>query len=158
VRAGIGFDAHAFADDRPLVLGGVEIPYHRGLTGHSDADVLAHAICDAVLGAAGLGDIGTHFPSDDARWANEPSTTFLSRVASLAADAGFTIAGIDATAICEEPAIAPHRGAMCEALAAALGVSVSVVSVKATTTDGLGVVGRGEGAAAIAIAVLEPTG
>jgi len=158
MRAGIGFDAHAFADDRPLVLGGVEVPYHRGLVGHSDADVLAHAICDAVLGAAGLGDVGTHFPSSDARWANEPSATFLSRVAALAADAGFSIANVDATVICEEPALAPHRDAMCEALATALRVPVSVVSVKATTTDRLGVVGRGEGAAAIAIAVLEPTG
>jgi len=156
VRSGIGFDAHGFVPGRPLVLGGVEIPSERGLAGHSDADVLSHAIADAILGAAALGDIGEHFPSGDPRWAGAPSTEFLRRVAGMVARADLRVNSVDATVILEAPALAPHRDAMRERIAEALGIGTDRVSVKATTTDGLGVIGRGEGAAALAVAVLVP--
>jgi 2-C-methyl-D-erythritol 4-phosphate cytidylyltransferase/2-C-methyl-D-erythritol 2,4-cyclodiphosphate synthase len=155
VRAGIGFDAHRFAPGRKLVLGGVEIPFDRGLDGHSDADVLAHAICDAVLGAAGLGDIGSRFPSADPRWEGASSLRFLERAAGLIAGGGGTIQNVDATLICEAPPVLPHAEDMASRIARALRIAPARVSVKATSTDGLGFTGRGEGIAAMAVALVE---
>jgi 2-C-methyl-D-erythritol 2,4-cyclodiphosphate synthase len=149
-RTGIGFDVHALEEGRPLMIGCVEVPYDRGLGGHSDGDVLAHAICDALLGAAGLGDIGDRFPAEP-RWANAAGATLL---ADVARDAG-RISWIDATVVCAAPRLAPFRAAMREAIAAALGVDPGIVSVKATTPDGLGFAGRGEGIAAMAVATLD---
>ena len=156
MRTGIGFDVHGFADDRPLVLGGVTIPGARGLLGHSDADVLCHAIADAILGAAALGDLGQHFPSSDQRWKDAVSTDLLARAAGLAAEAGFVVTSIDATIVIEQPPLSPYRDEMRKSIAACVGLDVGAVSVKATTTDGLGLIGRGEGAAALAVAVVEP--
>ncbi len=150
-RTGIGFDVHAFESGRPLMIGCVEIPHDRGLGGHSDGDVLAHAICDALLGAAGLGDIGERFPAEP-RWANAPGAELLADVARATAG----ISWIDATVLCEAPRLAQHRDAMRKAIAGALGVDPSIVSVKATTTDGLGFTGRGEGIAAMAVATIAP--
>jgi 2-C-methyl-D-erythritol 4-phosphate cytidylyltransferase / 2-C-methyl-D-erythritol 2,4-cyclodiphosphate synthase len=155
-RTGIGFDAHAFGGDGPLVLGGVEIGGAPGLAGHSDADVLLHALVDAVLGAAALGDLGEHFPSTDPRWAGADSATFARAAAAKVGEAGWEIGSLDATLILQAPAVAPYRAAMISAIAAAFGVSPQRVSVKASTTDGLGATGRGEGAAAFAIATLYP--
>jgi 2-C-methyl-D-erythritol 2,4-cyclodiphosphate synthase len=154
VRAGIGFDVHGFADGRPLVLGGVTIPAARGLDGHSDADIVCHAVADAVLGAAALGDLGTHFPSGDSRWKDAQSTELLRSVVAMAADAGFRVVSVDVTIVIEQPALAPYRDEMRKQIAQCCGVDVSDVSIKATTTDGLGLVGRGEGAAALAVATL----
>ena len=154
MRAGIGFDAHRFVDGRPFILGGVAIEHSRGLAGHSDADVLAHAIVDAILGAAGRGDIGMHFDAADERWRNASSEHFLRFAAAEASAARLTIANIDATVICEAPALSPYRDAMRESLAATLVVPSERVSVKATTTDGMGFTGRGEGIAALAVALL----
>jgi len=155
VRAGIGFDVHAFADGRPLVLGGIEIPDARGLDGHSDADIVCHAVADAVLGAAALGDLGAHFPSNDPRWKDARSTELLRSVVGMASDAGLRVVSIDVTIVIEQPALAPYRDEMRKHVAACCGVDVSDVSIKATTTDGLGLVGRGEGAAALAVATLD---
>ncbi len=154
MRTGIGFDVHPFADDRPLVLGGVPIDHPRGLAGHSDADVVLHAIADAVLGAAVLGDIGTHFPSDDPRWKDADSRALLAEVARLASGAGWRVENVDATVLAETPRIAPHVTAMRAAIADALGVGEECVSVKATTAERLGSVGREEGIAALAVATL----
>lgn len=156
VRTGIGFDVHAFAVGRPLVLGGVVIPSDRGLAGHSDADVLSHAIADALLGAAALGDVGEYFPSGDLSWKGAMSTDFLRRVTGMVERAGFVIAFVDATVVLEAPPLSPYRNEIRTAIAVALDVDPSRVSVKATTTDGLGLVGRGEGAAAFAVATIEP--
>jgi 2-C-methyl-D-erythritol 2,4-cyclodiphosphate synthase len=150
VRTGIGIDSHAFAPGRRLVLGGVEIPHEEGLAGHSDADVLAHAIADAVLGAAGLGDIGQHFPDTDERWRDADSMDLLRHVAGLVAEEGLLIGHVDATVMLERPKLAPHR----EAIQASLAAVVGSVNVKATTGEGMGFVGRGEGAAALAVATL----
>ena len=147
-RTGIGIDSHAFAEGRRLVLGGVEIPHDRGLQGHSDADVLAHAITDALLGAAGLGDIGQHFPDTDERWRDADSMDLLRVVAARVGK----IEHVDATVMMERPKLAPHRDAIRASLQDALGCSVNV---KATTGEGMGFVGRGEGAAAMAIATLD---
>jgi len=155
VRAGIGFDVHGFADGRALVLGGVAIPGARGLLGHSDADVLCHAIADAILGAAALGDLGQHFPSSEERWKDAASTELLARAAEIASDAGFAVISVDATILLEQPALAPYRDGMRKSVAACLGLDVGAVSIKATTTDGLGLIGRGEGAAALAVATVE---
>ena len=155
MRAGIGFDVHAFADDRPLVLGGVTIPGARGLDGHSDADIVCHAVADAILGAAALGDLGTHFPSSDEQWRGAASTELLSRAVAMAADAGLSVTSVDVTIVIEQPALAPYRDEMRKHVAACCGMDVSDVSIKATTTDGLGLVGRGEGAAALAVATLD---
>jgi len=155
VRAGIGFDVHGFADGRALVLGGVAIPGARGLLGHSDADVLCHAIADAILGAAALGDLGQHFPSSEERWKDAASTELLARAAEIASDAGFAVISVDATILLEQPALAPYRDEMRKSVAACLGLDVGAVSIKATTTDGLGLIGRGEGAAALAVATVE---
>jgi 2-C-methyl-D-erythritol 2,4-cyclodiphosphate synthase len=151
VRTGIGFDTHALAPGRRLVLGGVEIPAERGLAGHSDADVLTHAIIDALLGAAGLGDIGQHFPDTDPAFAGADSLSLLAAVLARVAEAGWTVAHVDATVIAEAPRLGPHREAIHAALAAALGS----VNVKATTAERMGFVGRGEGIAALAVATLE---
>lgn len=153
-RTGIGFDAHAFEGDGPLILGGIEIPGAQGLAGHSDADVLLHAIVDAVLGAAALGDIGMHFPSNDERWAGADSADFAREAARLIAEQGWEIISVDATLILQAPAISQYRSAMRAAVGKALGVPPERVNVKATTTDGLGATGRGEGAAAFAVATL----
>jgi len=149
-RVGIGYDSHRLVEGRPLILGGVEVPYARGLDGHSDADVLTHAITDALLGAAGAGDIGTHFPPTDERWRDADSVGLLGAVLGKI---GGRVVNVDATVICEEPRIGPHRQAIEKRLGAALGAPVSV---KASTNEGLGAIGRGEGIAAIAVALYEP--
>ena len=158
-RTGIGFDAHAFSEPgsegRPLVLGGVTIPGHPGLAGHSDADVLSHAIADALLGAAGLGDLGSRFPADD-RWKDASSLAILQATARLVGAAGFRVVHVDASVVAEKPRLAPQRDAMRKNVAFALGVDAENVSVKATTTDGLGFTGRGDGIAALAVATIEP--
>lgn len=153
MRVGYGFDVHAFDETRPLVLGGVTIPGAPGLAGHSDADVLSHAIADALLGAAGLGDLGSRFPGND-RWRDASSLDILRATAELLATAGVHIVNIDATVIAERPRLAPHRDAMAAGVAGALRVDAAAVSVKATTTDGLGFTGRGEGIAAAAVALV----
>ena len=155
VRIGNGFDVHALAAGRPLVLGGVRVPHDRGLAGHSDADVLLHAIADAVLGALALGDLGAHFPDTDGRWKDADSRVLLRHVAGLAATRGFRIGNIDATVIAQAPRLAPHVPAMRANIAADLACGVDAVSVKATTTEHLGFAGRGEGIAALATVLVE---
>jgi 2-C-methyl-D-erythritol 2,4-cyclodiphosphate synthase len=150
VRTGIGIDSHRFVPDRRLVLGGVEIPFELGLAGYSDADVLAHAIADALLGAAGLGDIGQHFPDTDPAFEGADSMDLLSTVVERVRAHGFSLLHVDATVMLERPRLAPHRDAIQASLEAVLGS----VNVKATTGEGMGFVGRGEGAAALAIATL----
>jgi 2-C-methyl-D-erythritol 2,4-cyclodiphosphate synthase len=154
-RIGIGVDAHAFSDGAALVVGGVGIPGEAGLAGHSDGDVVAHALVDAVLGAAGLGDIGTFFPSDEAEWEGASSLLFLERAMAAVREAGFELVNADCVLVGERPRIAPLRAEMERRLAAALGTEPGRVSVRATTTDGLGFTGRGEGLAAQAVALLE---
>jgi 2-C-methyl-D-erythritol 2,4-cyclodiphosphate synthase len=154
-RAGIGYDIHAKAEGRPLVLGGVTIESPWGLAGHSDADVLAHAIGDALLGAIGLGDIGQHFPPGDPAWKNVSSMELLRLIHSQLNARGARIVNVDATVVAEAPRIAPLRGAMCDAIAGALWIDASQVSVKATTNETLGALGRGEGVAAWAVAMVE---
>jgi 2-C-methyl-D-erythritol 2,4-cyclodiphosphate synthase len=154
-RAGIGYDIHRLAADRRLTLGGVAIEHPAGLVGHSDGDVLLHALMDALLGAANLGDLGAHFPSDDPAYAGASSLGLLRRVGEKIRGTGFTVASLDATVIAQAPRLAPHVGAMRVAIAGALGIEADRVSVKATTNDGLGTVGAGEAIAALAIALLE---
>jgi 2-C-methyl-D-erythritol 2,4-cyclodiphosphate synthase len=154
-RSGIGYDSHRLAAGRRLVLGGVEIASDVGLDGHSDADVLTHAVIDALLGAAGLGDIGQHFPDTDAQFAGADSIGLLREVTGRVVAAGFRIGNVDATVVIERPKLAPHRPAMVACLAGALGVGEGAVNVKATTGELIGFVGRGEGAAALAIATIE---
>jgi 2-C-methyl-D-erythritol 4-phosphate cytidylyltransferase / 2-C-methyl-D-erythritol 2,4-cyclodiphosphate synthase len=151
-RTGLGFDVHAFAPDRPLVLCGVPIPHELGLAGHSDADVALHAVTDALLGAVGAGDIGSHFPPDDPRWRDADSARFLRHAAALLAERGGRVENVDLVIVCERPKIGPHRAAMTARLAEVLGVGVDQVSVKATTSERLGFTGRGEGIAAQAVA------
>lgn len=155
LRVGIGVDAHAFEAGIPMLLGGVEIEFDRGLAGHSDGDVIAHALIDALLGAAGLGDIGGLFPSDDPQWEGASSLDLLRRAYADVREAGFALVNADCMLIGEEPKIASHREEMRAALAEALDVEVAQVNVRATTTDGLGFTGRGEGLAAQAVALLE---
>jgi 2-C-methyl-D-erythritol 2,4-cyclodiphosphate synthase len=155
MRVGIGVDAHGFSQDARLVVGGVEFPGEPGLAGHSDGDVVAHALVDAVLGAAGLGDIGSFFPSDEAAWEGASSLLFLERAIGAVREAGFELLNADCVLIGERPRIANVRGEMEARLAAALGVERGSVTVRATTTDGLGFTGRGEGLAAQAVALLE---
>jgi len=157
MRVGIGEDLHRVDDARTLVLGGVIIEEGPGLSGHSDADVLLHAITDAVLGAAALGDIGHHFPPGDARFRNADSMELLRHAVKLIAAARYRIVNVDATVVAEAPKLAPHVAAMRAALAEALGIDAGAVSVKATTSDGLGATGRGEGIAALAVALLDST-
>jgi 2-C-methyl-D-erythritol 2,4-cyclodiphosphate synthase len=154
VRIGVGVDAHALAAGVPLVLGGMELASSRGLVGHSDGDVIAHALIDALLGAAGRGDIGTLFPDDDERWRGASSLDLLARAYADVRAAGNELVNADCVLVGEEPRISPHRDEMRSRLAAALGVGAERVSVRATTTDGLGFAGRGEGLAAIAVALL----
>ncbi len=153
-RTGMGFDVHRLEDGRPLWLGGVQIPHHQGLAGHSDADVALHAIVDALLGAIGAGDIGSHFPPTDPQWKGADSARFITHAADLIAQAGGIIDHVDLTIICEAPKIGPHREAMRERIAALLAVDPSRISVKATTTERLGFTGRGEGIAAQAVATV----
>ena len=154
-RSGIGYDIHRLAADRRLVLGGVAIEHPKGLVGHSDGDVLLHALMDALLGAANLGGLGRHFPSDDPAYAGARSVELLRRVGGLVRERGFSVGSLDATVIAQAPRLAPHVQAMRETIATALGVQVDRVSVKATTSDGLGVIGVEEAIAALAIANLE---
>ncbi|MBU2755807.1 2-C-methyl-D-erythritol 2,4-cyclodiphosphate synthase [Acidithiobacillus sp. CV18-2] len=154
IRVGQGFDVHALVADRPLILGGVRVPYELGLAGHSDADVLIHAICDALLGAASLGDIGKHFPDTDPRFAGADSRLLLRHCASLLQQEGYRIVNVDSTLICQRPKLAPHIPQMREHLASDLQIPLPAVSVKATTTEQLGFAGRGEGIAAQAICLI----
>jgi 2-C-methyl-D-erythritol 2,4-cyclodiphosphate synthase len=154
IRTGIGYDCHPFASGRALVLGGVQLAHEKGLAGHSDADVLTHAVIDALLGAAALGDIGQHFPDTDERYRDADSLELLRATVALLSDRGLAVGNVDATVMIERPAIAPHRSLMCNRLAEALGVSAEQVNVKATRGEGMGFVGRGEGAAAIAVATV----
>jgi 2-C-methyl-D-erythritol 2,4-cyclodiphosphate synthase len=156
MRIGQGSDVHALVEGRKLIIGGVTIPFGKGLAGHSDADVLVHAVCDALLGAAALGDIGRHFPDTNPRYRNADSRAFLREVAAKVRDAGFAIANVDATVHAEAPKLAPHIGAMIANLAADLGLPPGRINVKAKTAERLGAIGRGEGIAAEAIALLEP--
>ena len=154
VTTGIGWDSHRLVEGRRLVLGGVEIPFEKGLAGHSDADVLAHAITDALLGAAALGDIGQHFPDTDEQWAGADSMALLRGVVGLVAERGLRVTHVDSTVVMELPKVGPHRDAIRAALADALGVTFDQVNVKASTGEGMGFVGRGEGVAAMAVATL----
>jgi 2-C-methyl-D-erythritol 4-phosphate cytidylyltransferase/2-C-methyl-D-erythritol 2,4-cyclodiphosphate synthase len=151
-RTGMGFDVHAFSGEGPIMLGGVEIPHHRGLAGHSDADVVLHAITDALLGAAGLGDIGEHFPPSEPQWKGANSSLFLKHAVDLLSSKGAIIDHLDCTVIAEQPKVGPHRAAMRERIAAIAGLRLDQVSIKATTTEGLGFAGRREGIAAQAVA------
>ena len=155
IRVGHGFDVHAFAENRKLIVGGVEIPHELGLAGHSDADVLLHAICDALLGAAGLGDIGRHFPDTDMAFAGIDSRILLRRVAEQLQERGWRVGNVDATIIAQAPKMAPHIARMAAHIADDLGVAIGQVNVKATTTEKLGFTGRGEGIAAEAVCLIE---
>jgi 2-C-methyl-D-erythritol 2,4-cyclodiphosphate synthase len=157
MRIGIGYDIHPFEAARPLVLGGVRIEGEAGLAGHSDADVLTHALIDALLGAAALGDIGAHFPSDDERYHDAGSLDLLREALRLVMQAGYRLVNVDATVVCERPRLAPQIERMRSSLAGTLGIEASAVSVKATTSDELGALGRGEGIAALAVALLDST-
>lgn len=154
IRVGHGFDVHAFAENRRLIIGGVDIPHELGLAGHSDADVLLHAICDALLGAAGLGDIGRHFPDTDMAFAGIDSRILLRRVAEQLQQRGWQVANVDATIIAQAPKMAPHIARMTAHIADDLGVALDRVNVKATTTEKLGFTGRGEGIAAEAVCLV----
>jgi 2-C-methyl-D-erythritol 2,4-cyclodiphosphate synthase len=155
IRTGIGLDTHRFEAGRPLILGGVEIPHEQGLAGHSDADVLAHAVIDALLGAAGDGDIGEHFPDSDPRYAGADSLELLRTVVGRLAERSMAIRHVDTTVVMERPKLGAHRAAIRSSLAAALGIAETAVNVKATTGERMGFVGRGEGVAALAVATVE---
>lgn len=155
LRIGHGFDAHRLVAGRPLHLGGVEVPHGRGLEGHSDGDCVLHAVCDALLGAAGEGDMGRHFPSRDPQWRGVASRVFLEEVRRRVAAAGYELANLDVTVVAQEPVLAPHLEPMRDAIAGVLGVAAEQVSVKAKSTDRLGALGRGEGIAALATVLLE---
>lgn len=156
MRIGHGFDVHAFAEGRALILGGVSIPHARGLLGHSDADVVLHAVCDALLGAAALGDIGRHFPDTDPAFAGADSRVLLREVVARVAAAGWRAGNVDVTVIAQAPRLAPHIPAMVQNIAADLGLALGAVNVKATTTERLGFTGRGEGIACEAVCLLLP--
>lgn len=155
IRVGIGYDVHPLVPGRKCILGGVDIPHDKGLAGHSDADVLMHAVCDAVLGALGLGDIGHFFPNTDPRWKGAPSRIFLEEAARQIAARNGRLVNVDVSVIAQEPKLAPHIAAIKHNLAAALNVSAVQVGVKATTNEGLGFIGRGEGIAALAVAAVD---
>src|SRR6185369_11265842 len=157
-RIGIGYDIHRLVEGRKLILGGVEIPFEKGLLGHSDSDVLSHAICDALLGAAALGDIGTHFPDSDPRWAGASSLDFLARAVEMLTERGYRISNIDATVMAERPKLQPHIDVIRERLAFVLGVDIDQVSVKAKTHEGLESVGRSEAMAAQAVVLIHRGG
>ena len=155
VRSGIGYDSHRLAEGRKLILGGVDVEgAERGLDGHSDADALTHAVIDALLGAAGLGDIGLHFPDSDERWRDADSIALLREVVRMVGEAGWTVGNVDATVICEAPKLGPYRDRMRSALAGAIGIAPDAVNVKFTTNERMGPIGRGEGIAALATATL----
>jgi 2-C-methyl-D-erythritol 2,4-cyclodiphosphate synthase len=154
-RTGLGYDLHALVEGRPLILGGVEIPHDRGLAGHSDADVIAHAATDALLGAAALGDIGEHFPPSDPRWKDAPSLLFLEHARRLLEAHGYSIVNLDIVVVIERPKILPHRTQIRETLARTLGLEVSAISLKAKTAEGLGPVGQGLAAEAHAVATVK---
>lgn len=153
-RVGVGYDVHALVEGRALILGGVEVPFERGLLGHSDADVVAHAIGDALLGAAALGDIGRHFPDTDAQYLGVSSLRLLERIVHALGEAGFRPSNVDVTVVAERPKLAPYIGRMREHIGTVLGLTADCVSVKATTSEGLGFPGRGEGIAAYAVAMI----
>ncbi len=155
MRIGQGFDVHALVAGRKLIIGGVTIPYERGLAGHSDADVLLHAICDALIGAAGLGDIGRHFPDTDSRYRNIDSRELLRATMQLLREHGYAVGNVDATIIAQAPKMAPHIPAMCANIAADLGVAESFVNIKAKTAEKLGFAGRGEGIVAEAVVLID---
>lgn len=155
MRIGQGCDVHQLVAGRRLVLGGVEIPFERGLEGHSDGDALLHAVADAILGAIGAGDLGRHFPSSDERWRGAASGEILTQVAVLMSDAGFIVGNVDATIIAQAPRLAPHQKAMHENLAGLLRAEPEKINLKVTSTDRLGAIGRGEGIAALAVVLLE---
>ena len=157
VRIGHGLDVHQLVEGRKCIIGGVEIPHEKGLLGHSDADVLLHAICDALLGAAGLGDIGRHFPDTDAQYKGADSRALLREVIELLKKSGYAVGNIDATIIAQAPKMAPHIQRMCLNIAADCGIEVIQVNVKATTTEKLGFTGRGEGIAAEAVCLIQST-
>jgi 2-C-methyl-D-erythritol 2,4-cyclodiphosphate synthase len=154
-RSGIGYDLHRLQEGRKLMIGGVEVPFDKGPVGHSDGDVLAHALCDALLGAAALGDIGAHFPDSDSKWKDASSLLFLEHARQLLEARGFVIVHIDAVVICERPKLGPHFPAMRRAIAKALGVGVDRISLKAKTNEGVGEIGRGEAVACHAIATVQ---
>ena len=156
MRPGIGYDAHRLVPQRPLILGGVSIPNSKGLAGHSDGDVLLHAIIDALLGAAALGDIGKYFPSDDPRYAGISSLEMLSKANAILREDGWRVLNVDATIVAQSPKLAPYFESMRQAIAACLGVEPARVSVKATTTDGLGFTGDSQGIACLGVASIEP--
>jgi 2-C-methyl-D-erythritol 2,4-cyclodiphosphate synthase len=158
VRVGLGYDAHRLVMDRPLILGGVNIPHTQGLLGHSDADVLSHAIGDALLGAVGAGDLGTHFPDKDPAYKDISSLILLERIMKVVRDRGFQPVNIDATIVAQEPRLAPHISAMQANLAPILGLTPAEVNIKATTTEHMGFAGRGEGMAAYAVVLVKSTG
>jgi 2-C-methyl-D-erythritol 2,4-cyclodiphosphate synthase len=155
MRIGMGYDVHAFAENRPLVLGGVTIPFEKGLLGHSDADVLVHAVCDALLGAAGLGDIGIHFPDTDIRYQDIYSIELLKRCAAMIDDRRWKVVNLDTTVFAQAPKLAPYREAMVKTMAEAVQCPGELINIKATTTEGLGTIGRGEGMAAMCVVLLE---
>ena len=155
MRIGIGYDVHRFVADRKLILGGVEIPFDKGLLGHSDADVLIHAVCDALLGAAGMGDIGIHFPDTDPRYKDVSSLVLLAAVNEMIRNKNFTIQNVDTIIFAEDPKISPYRRTMQQNLAAAIAVEPSCINIKATTTEGLGMIGKGEGIGAMSVVLIE---
>ena len=155
MRVGLGYDSHPFAEGRQLILGGIEIEHGRGLAGHSDADAVAHAVTDALLGASGLGDIGRHFPPSDERWRDADSIDLLRRAANLAAEQNYQVVNVDVTVVCEAPKIAGHADAMCARLADALDIAPAAVSVKGKTNEGMGWIGRGDGIAAMAVVLVD---
>ena len=155
MRAGIGYDVHKLVDGRDLILGGVKIPYEHGLLGHSDADVLLHAICDALLGAAGEGDLGRHFPDSDQKYKGISSIKLLEEVKNLLENRGYRLSNLDASIVCQRPKLSPHIGQMVENIASALETGQDRVNVKATTTEELGFAGRGEGIAAYCVVMIE---
>jgi 2-C-methyl-D-erythritol 2,4-cyclodiphosphate synthase len=155
MRIGHGYDSHRFAEGRKLILGGVEIPHHLGLTGHSDADAVAHAVTDALLGAAGLGDIGRHFPPSDEKWKDADSLKLLAQVVRLLEGRNYQVVNVDVTVVCESPKIGPHAAAMQERLAGVIGISPGHISIKGKTNEGMGWIGRGEGIAVFAVALVD---
>jgi len=158
MRVGIGYDSHRFAPGRRLVLGGVQIEHPAGLAGHSDADAVAHAVTDAILGAAGAGDIGQHFPPSDERWRDADSLALLRAATAIIAEENYQVVNVDVTVVCESPRLAPHLDAMRSRLAAALGIAPRLVSIKGKTNEGMGWIGQGEGIAALAVALVHAIG
>jgi 2-C-methyl-D-erythritol 2,4-cyclodiphosphate synthase len=158
MRVGFGYDAHRLVEERDLILGGVRIPFEKGLLGHSDADVLSHSVCDALLGAAGEGDLGRHFPDSDPKFKGISSIKLLKEVNSLISAKGYGLSNLDLTVVCEKPKLAPHIEKMKENVAEALGATIDAVNIKATTTEGMGFAGRKEGIAAYCVVMIQKKG